>query len=136
MLPFGAVSNPDFHRRLATTMRHFLAAMAVVALAGAASAQYKTPSAPGNTAIPVTPNQNIQITPANPAEQSLETARRITREDAIKMVAAGKAVYVDVRPKDQFELGHIKGAVNLPLTDLSIKMEELPKNKFLITYCA
>src|SRR5262245_40743111 len=117
-------------------MRHFLAAMAVVALAGAASAQYKTPGTPGNTAIPVSPNPNVQITPANPAEQSLETARRITREEAIKMVAAGKAVYVDVRPKDQFDMEHIKGAISLPLQDLSIKMGDLPKDKFLITYCA
>ena len=136
MLPFGSVSNPNFHRRLAIKMRHFLAAVAVLALTGAASAQYKTPATPGNTAIPVSPNPNVQITPANPAEQSLETARRITREEAIKMVAAGKAVYVDVRGKDQFDIEHIKGAISLPLQDVSIKFEELPKNKFLITYCA
>ncbi len=49
---------------------------------------------------------------------------------------------LDVRGKDQFELEHIKGAVNYPLTDLETDLEKktaeskLPRNKFLITYCA
>jgi 3-mercaptopyruvate sulfurtransferase SseA len=117
-------------------MRHFLTALAVVALTGAASAQYKTPAPQGTPAIPVSPNPNVQITPVNPAEQTLESARRIAREEAIKMVAAGKAVYIDVRPKDQFDIEHIKGAVSVPLGELTARVKELPKNKFLITYCA
>ena len=117
-------------------MRHLLAAVAVVALAGAASAQYKTPAPQGTPAIPVTPNPNIQITPVNPAERSLESARRITRDEAIKMVAEKKAIYVDVRPKDQYDIEHIKGAINIPLGDLPIRAKDLPKKKFIITYCA
>ena len=110
--------------------------MAIVALTGAASAQYKTPAPPGTTAIPVSPNPNVQITPVNPTEHSLESARRIGRDEAIKMVKEKKAVYVDVRSKDQFDIEHIKGAINLPVTEIPARMKKLPKNKFLVTYCA
>jgi hypothetical protein len=116
-------------------MRHLVTALAVVALAGAASAQYKTP-AQGTPAVPVTANPNVQITPVNPAEQSLDSARRIPRDEAIKMVEQHKAIYVDVRGKDQYDIEHIKGAINVPLGELLNRMNELPKNKFIITYCA
>jgi len=115
-------------------MRTLVAAMAAVAISGVASAQYRTPPA-GTPAVPVTANPNVQITPGAP-EQSLASAKRITREDAIKMVAAKKAVYVDVRPKDQYDIEHIKGAINIPLGEIVAKMNELPKGKYIVTYCA
>lgn len=115
-------------------MRHFVAAMAVVALSGVASAQYRTPP-PGTPAVPVTANPNVQITPGAP-EPSADSARRITREEAIKMAAAKKAVYVDVRNKDQYDIEHIQGAISIPLSDVVTRMKDLPKGKFIITYCA
>jgi len=121
-------------------MRHLIAAMAVVVLAMTASAQYKTPgTGQGTPAVPISPNPNVQITPvtaALAAEQAVDGARRITREEAIKMVAANKAVYVDVRPRDQWEIEHIKGAISMPVSEVPAHFKELPKNKFLITYCA
>jgi hypothetical protein len=113
--------------------------MAVVVLTTAASAQYKTPGtpqgAPGQPVIPLSPNPNVQITTGTPA-QPIDAARRITREEAIKMVAAGKAAWVDVRPKDQWEIERIKGAIGIPVSEVTARYNELPKNKFLITYCA
>jgi hypothetical protein len=134
MLTFDPVSKS--HRRLATNMKTLVAAMAVVALSGVASAQYKTPPPPpGASAVPVTANPNVQITPGAP-DTTLDSARRITREEAIKMVAAKKAVYVDVRGKDQYDIEHIKGAISIPLGDVVARMNDLPKDKFIITYCA
>ena len=122
-------------------MRHLLTALAVLAVTGAASAQYKTPAskppAPGASTIPVTPNPNVQITPGPaPVEQSLEAARRISRAEAMKMIAAKKAIYVDVRGKDQYDIEHIKGAINIPLGEITTRMNDLPKGKYIITYCA
>ena len=116
-------------------MRHLVAALAVVAVTGAASAQFKTPPQ-GTPAVPVTANPNVQITPVSPAEQSLESARRITREEAVKLVAEKKAIYVDVRGKDQYDSEHIKGAISIPLGDVVTRMKELPNKKLVITYCA
>ena len=107
-------------------------AVAIIASAffstGMASAQFPAQA--------VTPNPAVQITPVNPAAESLESARRITREEAIKMVKEKKAVYVDVRAKDSFDAEHIQGAVNIPLGELQAHLNKLPPHKFLITYCA
>jgi rhodanese-related sulfurtransferase len=44
-------------------------------------------------------------------------------------------VIVDAQPKEAYDLGHIKGAVNLPwAADLRSK-GDLPKDKMLVIYC-
>lgn len=112
-------------------MRHVVAATAVVGFlaAGVACAQLKTQVQPSGTKTSV-------VTPTPQATGTLESARRIKREEAIKMVKEGKAVYVDVRGKDQYDLGHIKGAINIPLSELMTRLKEIPPKKFIITYCA
>jgi len=52
------------------------------------------------------------------------------------MVKEGKAIWIDVRPKTDYDIDHIKGAYNVPLTEVILRMKELPPKKFLITYCA
>jgi 3-mercaptopyruvate sulfurtransferase SseA len=106
-------------------------AVAALAVAGSACAQFKTASpapAPSPAPPPVTMTQH--------AEPPLESAKRIERAEAIKMVDEKKAVWVDVRPKDQYEIGHIKGAINIPLSDLMTRLKDLPPHKYIITYCA
>ena len=106
-------------------------AVASLVIAGSACAQFKSSSpapAPAPAPAPVTLTQQ--------PEPSLESAKRIERPEAIKMVDEGKAVWVDVRPKDQYEIGHIKGAINIPLSDLLTRLKDLPPHKYLITYCA
>ena len=121
-------------------MRHSATAAVFVLAAVTASAQYKNPSAtPSPSPTIQTSNPAIQITPGvmpTPAEPSLESARRIERPEAITMVKAKKAVWIDVRPRDQFELGHIPGAINIPLSDVPSRWSDLPVKRFLITYCA
>jgi 3-mercaptopyruvate sulfurtransferase SseA len=65
-----------------------------------------------------------------------KSARRITRDQAIDKVHAKTAIFVDVRARDQYEISHIKGAINIPLTELVARIKELPKNRMIITYCA
>ena len=110
-------------------MRTLATAVFTVLIAGAACGQFKAnqTSTAGTTA-------SAQV--ANPATQSLDEARRIPRDEAIKMVKEGKAVWVDVRPKDQYDASHIKGAINVPLAELPGSFSKLPVHKILITYCA
>ncbi len=42
---------------------------------------------------------------------------------------------LDVRTHDEFELGSIEGAINIPLDDLRLRLEELPRDKRLIAFC-
>jgi 3-mercaptopyruvate sulfurtransferase SseA len=88
--------------------------------------------------------QPQQTTPQPPAAEPavtqeaadpLAAARRISAEEAKKAVAKGEAVLVDVRPKESYDMEHPKGAISLPLSELSSRIGELPKDKLVITYC-
>ena len=56
--------------------------------------------------------------------------------EAMKLVKAKKAVYIDVRSKETYDESHIPGAINIPLSQLLTRLRDLPPKKFLITYCA
>lgn len=111
---------------------------AAVLVTGAANAQMKkpaqaTPAVPGVTATASSPS--VVISTSEP-QNSLESAKRIERDEAIKMVKAKKAVWIDVRPADIYAQGHIAGALNIPLSDLERRFKDLPPKKYYITYCA
>lgn len=47
-----------------------------------------------------------------------------------------ESVIVDVRTPDEFSMGHIPEAINIPLDELRERIRELPKAKSLYIYCA
>ena len=51
------------------------------------------------------------------------------------LVKAGAQI-IDVRTKSEFEQGHIKGALNIPLNNLSNHYAKMKKDKPIITCCA
>src|SRR3954465_6544997 len=129
-------------------MRKWLiTAAGTMLFASIACGQYKTNPAPSSTPAPTAPTTSVAVPNNAPPPPALtidpnEAARRLTRDEAIQMVKSGKAVWVDVRGKDQYDIEHIKGAINYPLGDLETDLNKdtaaskLPKGKFLITYCA
>lgn len=54
---------------------------------------------------------------------------------ATQMINQQQAVWVDVRPAEQFQAGHIAQARSVPLDDLDKKATALPKNKPLVVVC-
>ena len=42
---------------------------------------------------------------------------------------------IDVRPPDEFEAGHLPGAVNIPLKDLEQQLTALPEGREVVAYC-
>ncbi len=56
-------------------------------------------------------------------------------------VAAKKAVLVDVRDKEEWNKGHVEGAILLPLSELRLRdrteemVKDLPKDRILYTHC-
>ncbi|WP_369426517.1 rhodanese-like domain-containing protein [Profundicola chukchiensis] len=58
-----------------------------------------------------------------------------SKTDFKELVENG-AVIIDVRSKKEFESGHIKGAKNIPLNELSSKLGSLKQDKTIITCCA
>jgi rhodanese-related sulfurtransferase len=53
-----------------------------------------------------------------------------------KDLLANGAQIIDVRTKGEFQSGHIKGAVNIPLDSLKNNLSKLKKDRPVITCCA
>jgi 3-mercaptopyruvate sulfurtransferase SseA len=111
-------------------MHRTITLFALCALTGVAGAQYKT-SSPNAKPIPA-----ATVPPAPTAEQSLAKVRRISETETDRLFKNGSAVIVDVRSNAQYQLGHIKGSVNIPGSQLMSRIRELSPRKTIITYCA
>lgn len=64
--------------------------------------------------------------------------KNVTPDEAEKLVKDGKVTVLDVRTPEEFEDGHIAGAVNLNVHDaeFSAKLAELDKAKPILLHCA
>jgi rhodanese-related sulfurtransferase len=59
----------------------------------------------------------------------------IGRDELIARMRKGDVVLVDVRPHEEFEAGHIKGAKSVPLEELENRLAELPADREIVAYC-
>lgn len=59
----------------------------------------------------------------------------VSREALIERLHDGVVTLLDVRPEDEFALGHLPGAINVPLVALEQRLAELPQDKEVIAYC-
>jgi rhodanese-related sulfurtransferase/DNA-binding HxlR family transcriptional regulator len=64
-----------------------------------------------------------------------EPVEAITRGELETRLRAGDLVLVDVRPEEEFEAGHIEGAVSIPVNELPDRLGELPEDGEIIAYC-
>ncbi|HFI5305735.1 TPA: rhodanese-like domain-containing protein [Serratia liquefaciens] len=42
---------------------------------------------------------------------------------------------LDVRPHEEYALGHLPGALNIPLEELERRLAELPEGREVVAYC-
>lgn len=59
-------------------------------------------------------------------------------QEARQLHESGEALFIDARHPLEYALGHIPGAVNVPLGDLEHRrdqIDDLPKDRILVTYC-
>src|SRR5438552_13078912 len=59
----------------------------------------------------------------------------IGREELIERMRSGDAVLVDVRPREEYDAGHIEGARSIPLEELEDRLAELPADREVVAYC-
>lgn len=59
---------------------------------------------------------------------------RVSLSDAKAAFDANSAVFLDVRDVESFNLSHIPGAFNIPLSNLLPRLGELDKTQWIITY--
>ena len=48
---------------------------------------------------------------------------------------AGAVTVLDVRPPDEFALGHLRGALNIPLRELEARLAEIDPAQEIVAYC-
>ncbi len=64
-----------------------------------------------------------------------EGLRPVTHHELTTLLKAGDAMVIDVRPPEEYEAGHIPGAVNIPLPLLSQHLTDFPRRKEVVAYC-
>lgn len=56
-------------------------------------------------------------------------------EELVRGLRQGALTLVDVRPRAEFEAGHLPGAFSLPLDELEDRFEDLPLDRPVVAYC-
>jgi rhodanese-related sulfurtransferase len=59
----------------------------------------------------------------------------MTRDQLRERLRAGDVVVLDVRPRAEFDAGHIRGAVSVPIGDLRARLEEIDSGARVVAYC-
>jgi ArsR family transcriptional regulator len=59
----------------------------------------------------------------------------VSREELLDRLRCGTVTLLDVRPEDEFALGHLPGALNVPLAQLAGRLSELPPDREVVAYC-
>jgi len=70
-----------------------------------------------------------QTTPA-------DGARRITAIELNDLMKKNEVFIVDVRNEASYDAGHLPGAKLIPASEILNHVDELPKNKLIVTYCS
>jgi len=63
-------------------------------------------------------------------------ARRVTADELDTMMKNGQVVVIDVRNQASFDMGHIPGSKLIPAGEILNHLNELPRDKMIVTYCS
>ena len=66
---------------------------------------------------------------------SRDTLEPVAREELLRRMRDGRAVVVDVRPRQEYRAGHIRGALSIPVDEVDRRLAELPRRKEIVAYC-
>lgn len=59
----------------------------------------------------------------------------ISREELLERIRAGDITLLDVRSAEEYALGHLPGALNIPAEELEQRLSELPPKQDVVAYC-
>ncbi|MFC7449301.1 ArsR/SmtB family transcription factor [Rhodococcus daqingensis] len=59
----------------------------------------------------------------------------VSRAELTRRLGDGDVIVIDVRPRAEYEAGHIPGAVSMPLDNLAQHFGELPTDTVVVAYC-
>jgi 3-mercaptopyruvate sulfurtransferase SseA len=117
-----------------------LAAACVLAVAPLAACSPQDGSATASNAGAAQKSQAANAAAAT-AQQATsapqaDDVRRVTQEELRAGLESGTVALFDVRDQASYDAGHIKGAKLVPHDDVEKRLDEFPKDKLIVTYCA
>jgi ArsR family transcriptional regulator len=59
----------------------------------------------------------------------------VSRTELMRRTQDDLVTVLDVRPLDEFEVGHLPGALNIPLGELEARLAELDPDREIVAYC-
>ena len=59
----------------------------------------------------------------------------VDRQALLELVAKGAVTVLDVRPVEEYNAGHIPGAISIPLRELQLRLMDLPRDQEIVAYC-
>jgi rhodanese-related sulfurtransferase/DNA-binding transcriptional ArsR family regulator len=67
--------------------------------------------------------------------QNRDNLEPVSRKELMARLKAGIVTALDVRPEDEFALGHLPGAINIPLRELKRRLADLDPEQEIVAYC-
>lgn len=55
--------------------------------------------------------------------------------ELLRRVRAREVTVLDVRPADEYQAGHIPGALSVPVGELTAKLGQIPRDRAVVAYC-
>lgn len=59
----------------------------------------------------------------------------ISAEELRQRLVEGDVILLDVRPPGEYHASHLPGALSMPVSDLEVRLSELPREKEIVAYC-
>jgi rhodanese-related sulfurtransferase/DNA-binding transcriptional ArsR family regulator len=59
----------------------------------------------------------------------------VTLKELRRRLREGDVTVIDVRPVDEYQAGHIPGALSIPVNQLKRRLPEIPKGREVVAYC-
>lgn len=59
----------------------------------------------------------------------------VNRDALLRLVQEGTVTVLDVRPAEEYNAGHLAGAISIPLKELRQRLSDLPHDQEIVAYC-
>ena len=56
-------------------------------------------------------------------------------QELLKRARSAAVVILDTRPANEYDAGHIAGAISVPVADLRRRLKDLPRSREYVAYC-
>lgn len=67
--------------------------------------------------------------------ENLDAIQTLSMDEVKEKLNNESIILLDLRPKEEYDTGHIVGAISVPIEDLEQFIQEFPQNAEIVAYC-